>query len=78
MQVTIKDAARILNVSLLTTRKWADSGKIPSFRMKIGQLEMRVFDSEQLKTIAAKLPKKRGSGLAVFKEKDRRYKENQD
>jgi excisionase family DNA binding protein len=48
--ITTGDASRLLGVSEATIRRWADEGKIPSFRINIGRRDRRISvrDLEQI------------------------------
>jgi excisionase family DNA binding protein len=40
--ITTGDASHLLGVSEATIRRWADQGKIPSFRINIGRRDRRI------------------------------------
>ena len=55
--LTISGAARVLECSEQTARKYADSGKLPSVRAGNG---VRLFRESDVKDLAAKLEQSRG------------------
>lgn len=72
--VTTNDATKILNISRKTLFQWCKTGKINVSWQEAGPYKVRVFNVDDLKKLASKLPSKRAPGLAIFKDKDRRYK----
>ena len=50
--LTIGQAAAILGVSVDTVRRWADAGKLPSFRTLHGHRRFHREDVDRIKTAA--------------------------
>ncbi|MFA6301431.1 MAG: helix-turn-helix domain-containing protein [Candidatus Paceibacterota bacterium] len=51
--ITVKEAARILNVSKLTLRNWDNSGKLIAFRHPMNNY--RMYYSEDIENIISKI-----------------------
>ncbi len=64
-KISISEAAKILNVSTETLRRWDNSGKFKSSRHPINNY--RVYDLESLENIASDLNVSYGSSTTLFK-----------
>ena len=63
-EIATKEACNILRVHKFTLYRWADQGKVKMRR--VPPLNYRVFDYDDIKKVATKLPKQRGPHNHLF------------
>lgn len=71
--IPTNEALKILKINKTTLYKWGAFGKVKMIWQEAGPIKARMFDAEELKKLASKLPTKRAPGLTIYRDKDRRY-----